>query len=44
MSEIISEIEPVLVLSGVTAAEDLIQFPYSPSYVLEGVGDIPKGA
>jgi NagD protein len=44
LSGIEAEIEPVLVLSGVTAAEELRQFPYAPYYVLEGVGDIPKGA
>ena len=44
LSGIEAEIEPVLVLSGVTEAEDLRRFPYSPYYVLEGVGDIPKGA
>jgi NagD protein len=44
LSGIEAEIEPVLVLSGVTGAEDLPHFPYSPLYILEGVGDIPKGA
>ncbi len=44
ISGIEAEIEPVLVLSGVTAAEDLLRFPYSPYYVLESVGDIPAGA
>lgn len=44
ISGIEAEIEPVLVLSGVTTAEDLPRFPYSPYYVLEGVGDIPPGA
>jgi len=42
LSGIEAEIEPVLVLSGVTAAEDLRKFPYAPHYVLEGVGDIPN--
>jgi len=37
-----TEIETVLVLSGVTAREDLPQFAYQPSYVLEGVGKIPQ--
>jgi len=36
-----SEIETVLVLSGITRQEDLIQFPYKPDYVLEGVCKIP---
>lgn len=30
----------VLVLSGVTAREDLSSFPYRPHYILEGVGNI----
>jgi NagD protein len=41
ISGIEAEIEPVLVLSGVTSAEDLSHFPYSPYYILEGVGEIP---
>ncbi len=36
-----SEIETVLVLSGVTKTEDLVHFAYSPGYVLSGVGEIP---
>jgi NagD protein len=36
-----SEIETVLVLSGVTAREDLRKFAYRPTYILEGIGDIP---
>jgi NagD protein len=36
-----SEIETVLVLSGVTSREDLGLYPYKPGLVLEGVGDIP---
>ena len=40
LSGIEAEIEPVLVLSGVTRREDLGQFPYSPAYVLEGIGDL----
>jgi NagD protein len=35
-----SEIETGLVLSGVTAKEDLQKFPYRPTYVLQGIGDI----
>ncbi len=38
-----SEIETVLVLSGVTAPEDLEQFPYSPHHVAAGVGAILEG-
>lgn len=36
-----SEIETVLVLSGVTRPEDLRKFAYKPGYVLPGVGAIP---
>lgn len=36
-----SEIETVLVLSGVTQREDLGRFAYTPGYVLSGVGEIP---
>jgi NagD protein len=36
-----SEIETVLVLSGVTTLEDLPVFPYQPRQVLEGVFEIP---
>jgi len=39
-----ADIDTVLVLSGVTAREDLPRFPYKPTYVLEGVGDIPPVA
>ncbi|MDR3086056.1 MAG: HAD-IIA family hydrolase [Christensenellaceae bacterium] len=35
-----SEIETVLVLSGVTARENVEDYPYRPSYILDGVGDI----
>ncbi len=41
LSGLEAEIEPVLVLSGVTHLEDLPQFAYAPAYVLEGVGQIP---
>jgi NagD protein len=44
ISGIEAEIEPVLVLSGVSSAEDLPHFPYSPHYILENVGEIPEGA
>ncbi|MDR0362371.1 MAG: HAD-IIA family hydrolase [Planctomycetota bacterium] len=36
-----SEIETVLVLSGVTDRADLVHFAYRPGYVLSGVGEIP---
>ena len=35
-----SNIDTVLVLSGVTKEENLAKFPYQPQYVLKGVGDI----
>lgn len=35
-----SEIDTVLVLSGVTAKEDLQRFPYRPKYVLNGVYEV----
>ena len=37
-----SNVDTVLVLSGVTKREDIDKFPYRPKYVLEGVGDIVK--
>lgn len=36
-----ADIDTVLVLSGVTAREDLTKFAYHPRYVLADVGDIP---
>ena len=33
-------LDTVLVLSGVTAREELDAFPYRPHYVLDGVGAI----
>ena len=36
-----SEIETVLVLSGVTSLADLPLFPYHPKHILEGVFEIP---
>jgi len=36
-----SEIETVLVLSGVTSREEIGRFPYAPRHVLEGVFEIP---
>ena len=35
-----SNVDTVLVLSGVTSKEDIDNFPYRPKYVLNGVGDI----
>lgn len=37
-----SNVDTVLVLSGVTSTEDIDKFPYCPKYVLSGVGDIIK--
>ena len=37
-----SNIDTVLVLSGVTKKEDINNFPYRPKYVLNGVGDIAR--
>ena len=37
-----SNVDTVLVLSGVTSVEDIDNFPYRPKYVLNGVGDIVK--
>ncbi len=42
ISGIESNIDTVLVLSGVTAREDVENFPYRPKYILNGVGDIIK--
>lgn len=38
-----SEIDTVLVLSGVTTRNIISNYPYCPKYVLRGVGDIPCG-
>lgn len=35
-----SEIDTVLVLSGVTSRENIDNFPYGPKYILNGVGEI----
>ena len=35
-----SNVDTVLVLSGVTSMEDIDKFPYRPSYITQGVGDI----
>ena len=39
-----SEIDTVLVLSGVTAREDLKKFAYRPRYIFSSVGEIPDSA
>jgi NagD protein len=36
-----SEIETILVLSGVTRLDDIHSFPYQPRHILEGVFEIP---
>jgi NagD protein len=36
-----SEIETVLVLSGVTTPEEIPSFPYQPRHILEGIFEIP---
>ena len=38
-----SEIDTVLVLSGVTSRDDLIRFPYRPRFILDGVGGVVAG-
>ena len=35
-----SNVDTILVLSGVTSREDVDKFPYRPKYILNGVGDI----
>lgn len=37
-----SNVDTILVLSGVTSRDDIDSFPYRPKYVLNGVGDIVK--
>ncbi|MBE7015229.1 MAG: HAD family hydrolase [Ruminococcaceae bacterium] len=37
-----SNIDTVLVLSGVTSMEDIDNFPYRPKYIANGVGDLIK--
>ena len=39
-----SNVDTVLVLSGVTSREDIDLFPYRPKYILNGVGEIVKEA
>lgn len=38
-----SEIETVLVLTGVTRREDLARFPYRPGHVLAGIAELVEG-
>ena len=37
-----SNVDTVLVLSGVTSREDIDNFPYRPKYIAEGIGDLIK--
>ncbi len=37
-----SNVDTVLVLSGVTNKEDIARYPYRPKYVFDGIGDIVK--
>ena len=37
-----SNVDTVLVLSGVTKMEDIDRFPYRPKYIVSGVGDLVK--
>ena len=37
-----SNVDTVLVLSGVTSIEDIDRFPYRPKYIINGVGDLVK--
>ena len=37
-----SNVDTVLVLTGVTSMEDIDKFPYRPKYILNGVGDLVK--
>ena len=37
-----SNIDTVLVLSGVTSPSDIDKFPYRPKYIVDGVGDLIK--
>ena len=37
-----SNVDTVLVLSGVTAKEDIDNFPYRPKYIVNGVGDLVR--
>ena len=38
-----SNVDTVLVLSGVTARSDIDKYPYCPKYIAEGVGDLVQG-
>jgi NagD protein len=36
-----SEIDTILVLSGVTSRDEIDRYPYSPDLILDGIGDVP---
>ena len=42
ISGIESEFDTILVMSGVTAISDIGKFPYRPTYVMKGVGEIAE--
>jgi hypothetical protein len=35
-----SGLDTVLVLTGVTKRDEIVKYPYQPTYVLESIGDI----
>ena len=37
-----SNVDTVLVFSGVTSMENIDNFPYRPRYIINGVGDMVK--
>ena len=37
-----SEIDTVLVLTGVSTRDTVRRFPYRPRYIIDSVGDIPS--
>jgi NagD protein len=39
-----AEIDTILLLSGVTSREELVEYAYQPHFVLDGIGDIPEAA
>ena len=39
-----SNVDTILVLSGVTRMEDIGRFPYKPKYIVNGVGDLVRTA
>lgn len=39
-----AEIETILVLSGVTAHDDLKRFAYRPHHILDSIKDLPNGS